>query len=152
MTKPKYKEFIRNCIGCNNQFIPKQSNSRYCSYQCYKNEWGRENPKCKKDWIKRNPDKRKQASAEYMKRNRPYYASYASLRTRYFEQACPKWVNKEELLKIYKEASKKGLEVDNIIPLKHPSVCGLHVPWNLQLLSRSENARKSNKFEVENVN
>ena len=40
----------------------------------------------------------------------------------------------------------KNLTVDHIIPLKHPLVCGLHVEGNLQLLTLSENARKSNKF------
>jgi hypothetical protein len=36
--------------------------------------------------------------------------------------------------------------VDHEIPLKHPLVCGLHVPNNLQVLTAEENMRKHNAF------
>ena len=38
-------------------------------------------------------------------------------------------------------------ELDHIIPLNHPDVCGLHVPWNFQWLTREENSKKSNSFD-----
>jgi 5-methylcytosine-specific restriction endonuclease McrA len=126
----------------------KRCSTKAC-HQAYKNEWGRANSACKAKWVQNNPEKRKKASAEYMKRNRPYYANYASLRTRRLNQAQPKWADQNAILDVYKEAEYFGLEVDHIIPLKHPLVCGLHVVDNLQLLSREENARKNNRFSVE---
>lgn len=61
------------------------------------------------------------------------------------KKACPKWVNKEKIREIY-EKCPDGYHVDHIVPLKNDMVCGLHVPWNLQYLTASENISKSNKF------
>lgn len=61
-------------------------------------------------------------------------------------QATPPWVNMSAIKAIYAEAAAKGLTVDHIVPLKGRTVSGLHVPWNLQLLTKSENSKKHNRF------
>jgi hypothetical protein len=61
--------------------------------------------------------------------------------------ATPKWADKGALKKVY-DGCPEGFQVDHIIPLKHPDVCGLHVPWNLQYLPGIDNARKGNKLET----
>lgn len=66
----------------------------------------------------------------------------------------PKWLSKEQQYKIkqfYVAAAKltreTGIkhEVDHVMPLQGKILSGLHVPWNLQILTKSENARKNNK-------
>lgn len=71
------------------------------------------------------------------------------------KRATPNWLTKEmrrEIVKLYKESILKrkatGIEhhVDHIVPLASDVVCGLHVPWNLQVLTEQKNLAKSNKL------
>jgi len=69
--------------------------------------------------------------------------------------ATPKWLTEEhidEIKQFYIDAeylthlTKVKFHVDHIMPLKGETLCGLHVPWNLQLLPANENCSKSNKI------
>lgn len=68
--------------------------------------------------------------------------------------ACPPWINRTLIRQVYWTARKlnakygKGtFHVDHMIPIVHHRVCGLHVPWNLQILRAAENLSKSNTFD-----
>ena len=69
--------------------------------------------------------------------------------SRYYrlKDATPPWVSKAELRKIYKNCPA-GYHVDHVHPLRHPRLCGLHVPWNLQYLPATDNLKKCNRLEV----
>lgn len=68
------------------------------------------------------------------------------------KMAAPKWLTKlqkKEMQIFYAVAGwyKEPMEVDHIVPITNRLVCGLHVPWNLQVVTRTQNRRKGNKHE-----
>lgn len=60
----------------------------------------------------------------------------------------PGWVSIMDFIHVARKAVQKGDEyqVDHIIPLNHPLVCGLHVPSNCRVVKREVNQRKKNHF------
>lgn len=69
----------------------------------------------------------------------------------------PDWVDREELYMLHAVAwcftIATGVEhvLDHFIPLSHPYVCGLTVPWNLRIVTRAQNAAKSNKYSPDQL-
>lgn len=91
----------------------------------------------------------------YRKNNPGLSAAYCAKRRACKLKATPKWLTAEHLREIetYYEAAKElqwlssePLHVDHIMPLQGEYSSGLHVPWNLQILPRSLNCKKSNKI------
>lgn len=75
--------------------------------------------------------------------------------------ATPSWLTEEQLLQIdavYHKAKELEIktgtphQVDHIVPLNSPLVCGLHVPWNLRAIPAQENISKGNKVILEVIN
>jgi hypothetical protein len=113
-----------------------------------------------RSWYRNNRDRALAAgkirSKLYSERFRHKLTEREARRRFLKNQATPKWLTKsqiEEMAQIYKRAKEleklDGIKrhVDHIIPLKNDIICGLHVPWNLQILTQSENCSKRNKLE-----
>ncbi len=85
-------------------------------------------------------------------RLRPLNAARAMRRVAMKLSATPPWANKAAIDSIYVEARKvseeTGVEhqVDHVVPLQHPLVCGLHVEKNLRIIPRSINQSKGNRY------
>ena len=94
---------------------------------------------------------------EYYSRNKDKWREIKARRRAAKLQATPPWVDSEYLWMISEVYSLAPLreectgvkwEVDHIVPLQGKYVCGLHVPWNLQVITQKENRMKGNKYEV----
>ena len=73
------------------------------------------------------------------------------------KHATPRWLTTEQrnqIRQFYLDAMTTtrvtGVPyvVDHIVPLRGKDVCGLHVPWNLQVITRADNLAKSNNSFV----
>jgi hypothetical protein len=71
--------------------------------------------------------------------------------------ASPSWltaIQRAQIMEFYDIAKCLSVQtgvphhVDHIMPIKGENMCGLHVPWNLQILTQSENCAKKNKVEA----
>lgn len=106
-------------------------------------------------YYKKNSKKLNEQKRRYEKENKDKVNALASKRYARKVNASPKWITKEQEIEIrsfYEEARLKTVEtgikheVDHIIPIKGKNVTGLHVPWNLRVITKSENCRKGNRI------
>lgn len=128
------------------------SRCRVCLH-AYENDRLRKDKKCK---ARLNSKKSNvEARWRYQQKNR---AKLNAIKAKYRAaklRAVPTWLSTEcmeNIEIIYLEARRRSevdsinYSVDHIVPLQGENVCGLHVPWNLQIITSSENSKKRNKF------
>jgi hypothetical protein len=97
----------------------------------------------------------KEYKRAWKERNLVWVRADTKARRRKHRQATPKWLSskqKAEIRQLYQIAitmtrtTGEQYVVDHIIPLRSDDVCGLHVPWNLRVITQEENLKKSNKL------
>lgn len=110
----------------------------------------------KRYWNSDRRDKQLEYQRGYRKSNRDKISKWSVERRVRKIQAMPIWLTEEhnrqigEFYTLAKECeilTGDKYHVDHIVPLKGKNVCGLHVPWNLQVLPADVNIRKGNRYE-----
>lgn len=117
------------------------------------------NPTKHRDHVKKyqqeNWENRKEYKRKWDKENPEKCRIRCAKRATTLRQATPPWLSKQQRteMKWFYDTAKElqwlcngELTVDHIEPLHGQNSSGLHVPWNLQIISRSANSKKGNKI------
>ena len=109
----------------------------------------------------KHKEKRYQETAIWRSNNPKKTRFYSACRKKTRLRATPKWLTKDhktfmeiqyQMAKLLSERLGFEHHVDHIHPLQGENVCGLHVPWNMQVIPAADNIRKSNKLPLEAAN
>lgn len=134
----------------------------YCKNCLYKQarEWAIKNKEKVNDWSSKYREENKlqirKNSKKWRETNKGKKNADTAKRFAAKMQRMPKWLTQEEKLRMscyYQLAAMRTKEsghawhVDHIVPMRGESVSGLHVPWNLRVISAQENMNKGNRYE-----
>lgn len=99
-----------------------------------------------KKWYENNKESARIKKREYYKNNKE--VAYASSAKRRASKTNASLGFEDEIKQVYKAAIESKKHVHHIVPLNEFSdiVCGLHVPWNLELLTKEEHSLAHEKL------
>lgn len=112
-------------------------------------------PEYHRQWRLNNKDKVLKSKQKYLLKNPHMIDQWDKKRKEAIRKATPKWLTleqKQEIADIYRQRRTMSewheitYHVDHIEPIRGKRSCGLHVPWNLQIITAEENMRKLNKL------
>ena len=113
--------------------------------------WKEKRNECNRKNYELNIEKEKLRGKEYRSKNKEKgSARWAKYKAKKLK-ATPTWLTEKhfkEIEQIYLLAKRMSetlndkFEVDHIEPLQGKDVCGLHVPWNLRVITMQENRKK----------
>jgi hypothetical protein len=165
--------FVKTCAVCEKEFA--SSRRKYCSEDCRleskritARKWNREN---KEKHAKHQRDHKERDPVAFRVKEKAYYNNKNLVDPGYYRQktasyeaaklnATPKWLTDEhkvDIAKMYAHADRLSAmtgiphHVDHIHPLRGKLSKGLHVPWNLQVLTDSENCSKTNNAPTKRI-
>jgi hypothetical protein len=93
----------------------------------------------KSNWRKNNPHKHSATNARHYAKKLERMLTWGK---QHLKPEIENWYKRAKLATIF---MREPYEVDHIEPLRGKDVCGLHVPWNLTLLTKAENLSKGNR-------
>jgi 5-methylcytosine-specific restriction endonuclease McrA len=105
-------------------------------------------------WRQRNREVARTRNRDHYSANRQPYLDRAALQRSGAKEAAPQWLTKqhwEAIAEVYAIAQRLTVitgvlhVVDHVWPLKGARSCGLHVPWNLQVITHAFNVAKGSK-------
>jgi hypothetical protein len=97
----------------------------------------------------KNPELHRERVRRHYRENKAKFPAYVAARKARKLRATPPWADMGAIAAVYEEAHRITVEtgvpheVDHIHPLQGEHLCGLHVHWNLQILTRTENRKKA---------
>lgn len=129
-----------------------------CKRSYHKN-WRDENAdrqsRYQRDWRCENIDEIRRYKSQWRMANPGKVLADKARRRATKINATPSWltaIHKAQIQEFYEIAAAKSMQtgiahsVDHTHPLQGNDVRGLHVPWNLQILTASENSAKCNRL------
>jgi len=126
----------------------------------YRKKYNQENKESIAERNKKYQQENKESILEHAKKyqqeNRPLRRAIQAKRRSRKLNATPPWLTEEhheEIKATYLKAQKLTEDtgvphhVDHDAPLRGKNVCGLHVPWNLEVITAEDNLKKNNTFD-----
>jgi len=156
---------MKLCQNCGN-VLPetKRSHAIFCNTKCKKQaehrrrikdpDYRERSKQRSKKWREENPERAKKKVCEWQKTNKSRCRTNARNYSLRKTKACPVWLKEEHKKQIenfywlaqdLRTITGEPYHVDHIEPLQGRDICGLHVPWNLQILPAELNIGKKNK-------
>ena len=145
-TRDKLKHECRVCLS---EVAKLRKRERYLSDPTYRKRCSEINVKSQQT------DKGKKRRSVWSAVNRHKGRGWDMARKDSVRQATPVWLSEAQkaainqmhwLARDLEVISGYTYQVDHIVPLRGKNVCGLHVPWNLQILPSDINLSKGNRF------
>lgn len=105
-------------------------------------------------WQEKNKERTSANYKAWATANKDRVTALSAKRKAIKRSAVAPWIDHDAVRAIYAEAARLTAEtgvrheVDHVIPLQGELVCGLHWEGNLQVLTKVENIRKSNRFDT----
>lgn len=112
----------------------------------------------RKKWVKDNKERKAANDKSWRQRNLAKTNAYSATRHAAKMQSTPSWlsaIEQAQIQEMYDVALAKTMQtgikhhVDHIHPLQGDGFNGLHVPWNLRVITAVENLSKGNRLPAE---